>query len=144
MFQVAPFGGSFTGGVRVARGDVNGDGTPDLIVAAGPGGGPRIKVYDGATHAVIYSYYAYTASFTGGVSSLPPTSTATVRRTSSPHSRAAARTFTYFPGRTALLTQFFAYSSSFRGGVSVAGGDIHRQQQSGHQHRRRPGGRPAP
>ncbi len=37
----------FRGGVRVALGDVNGDGLADLAVAAGVGGGPRIAVWDG-------------------------------------------------------------------------------------------------
>ncbi|OWK34712.1 Biofilm-associated protein [Fimbriiglobus ruber] len=39
----------FRGGARVAFGDVNGDGTPDLIVSAGTGGGPRIAIFDGKT-----------------------------------------------------------------------------------------------
>jgi hypothetical protein len=38
---------NFRGGARVAAADVNGDGTPDLIVAAGFGGGPRVSLIDG-------------------------------------------------------------------------------------------------
>lgn len=39
----------FRGGVRPAVGDVNGDGTPDLVVAAGYGGGSRVAIFDGQT-----------------------------------------------------------------------------------------------
>lgn len=63
------FSPNFTGGVRVATGDVNGDGTQDIIAGAGPGGGPHVKVYNGilTNLSLISEFFAYDAGFRGGV-----------------------------------------------------------------------------
>jgi hypothetical protein len=61
----------FTGGVNVACGDLDGDGKAELIVSAGEGGGPHVKVYkfgtDGQFHLAT-EFYAFARNFTGGVS----------------------------------------------------------------------------
>jgi hypothetical protein len=48
LFTVQPFEATFTGGVYVAAGDINGDGKADVIVTPDEGGGPVVAVYDGA------------------------------------------------------------------------------------------------
>ena len=58
---------AFTGGVPVALGDTNGDGVVDLITGAGPGGGPHVRVLDGATNAWQLSFFAYDGSTRTGV-----------------------------------------------------------------------------
>ena len=62
-----PYGPAFTGGARVVTGDVNGDGTDDIIVAPGPGGSPEIKVFDGTNGNTIRDFLAYDPGFLGGV-----------------------------------------------------------------------------
>lgn len=59
--------GDFSGQVRTAVADITGDGVPDIIVGAGPGGSGRICIYDGASGAKVCDFLAYPAEFTGGV-----------------------------------------------------------------------------
>src|SRR4051812_35363901 len=62
---------NFTGGVRVALGDFDGDNDFELVTAAGPGGGPHVIIWhingDGSIGGILDSFFAYDSSFTGGV-----------------------------------------------------------------------------
>ena len=57
----------FRGGIRVAMGDLNGDGVLDIITAPGPGGGPHVVAFDGTNLSMLASFLAYAPTFTGGV-----------------------------------------------------------------------------
>jgi hypothetical protein len=65
---------TFSGGVRVAYGDLNGDGIDELIVSAGTGGASRISIYDGKTvrpqnakpTSIMTDFYAFEPGITNG------------------------------------------------------------------------------
>lgn len=61
-----PWGAGLTTGVRVAAGDVTGDGIPDLMVATGPGDG-RVSVFDGTNAGLIASFAPFGTDFRGGI-----------------------------------------------------------------------------
>ena len=62
-----PFPSGARRGVFVAAGDVNRDAHADVVVGAGAGGAPRVKVYSGADGSLISSFLAFHGSFRGGV-----------------------------------------------------------------------------
>jgi hypothetical protein len=65
-FGITPFGPDYTGGARVIRADVTGDGTPDVIVATAGGVQARVRIWDGATRQLIFDDTPF-GDFTGGL-----------------------------------------------------------------------------
>ena len=125
-FAFFAYSPSFTGGVRVATGDITGDGVDDIITVAGPGGGPHISAFDGVTGENLFSFFAYDPSFTGGlylaVGDVNGDGVADIitgaGEGGGPHVRV-------FNGKDhSIIEEFFAYDSTFRGGVRVGVGDV--------------------
>jgi hypothetical protein len=141
FFAYAP---AFTGGVRVATGDVNGDHTPDIVTGAGPGGGPHVRVFSGADGAELKSFFAYSPAFTGGVyvaaGDLNGDQRADIVTGAGP---GGGPHVSAFDAQThALLHNFFAYDPAFTGGVRVAAGDFDRDGKDDIHTAAGPGGGP--
>jgi hypothetical protein len=130
---------NFRGGVNVAVGDLNGDGTNELITGAGAGGGPHVKAFalnfsgGRATPQEVASFYAYDPSFRGGVSvaagDVNGDGAFDIITGAGPGGGPHVKAFGFgapAPARGALqeLSSFYAYDANFRGGVSVASGNI--------------------
>jgi hypothetical protein len=67
-FVITAYDSSFTGGVNVAVGDVDGDGTADIITGPGAGGGPVINVFSGVDGHKIGSFSIGDVGSRAGVS----------------------------------------------------------------------------
>ncbi|MEY2469375.1 MAG: hypothetical protein QOF21_2073 [Actinomycetota bacterium] len=125
---------AFPGGVRVALGDLDGDGTDEIITGAGPGGGPHVKVFhvgaDGSlTQPFGGGFFAYDAAFAGGVwvgagdvnGDGKDDIITGAGSGGGPHVRA----FSVAAGGVFQeIASFFAYNEAFAGGVTVAAGDM--------------------
>jgi hypothetical protein len=135
-FKPYPLPGNtfFQGGVKVAVGDINNDGVFDVVTAAGQGGGPHVKVFNGvdimngsSNPSVLRDFFAYQPDFLGGVNvavgdvngdGLQDIVTG-AGPGGGPHVVAYSNGF-----QNQQLMNFFPYDINFRGGVNVACGDI--------------------
>ncbi len=130
VFDFLAYAAAFAGGVRVAVGDVDGDGQADVITGPGPGGGPHVRAltWTGSGLASLAEFYAYDPAFTGGVfvaaGDVTGDGAAEIitgpGRGGGPHVRA----LTWTGSGLASLAEFYAYDPAFTGGVFVAAGDV--------------------
>jgi hypothetical protein len=133
----------FSGGVRVAAGDVEGNGGADIIVAPGPGGGPDVKVFDKAGDVMQYAthpglkdgFFAFDPGFTGGVYVTVADTNGDGRDeiivSAGAGGGPGVKVFDslslavqQYPGRPDLTDGFYAYDPSFSGGVRVSAFDV--------------------
>ncbi len=130
--QFMAYDKKFTGGLSVAVGDLNGDGTDEIIVAPLIGGknGSEVRVFD-PQGDMLYSFDAYGKKFNGGVKlavgDLDGDGIAEIitapASAGGPHVRIFSRSGD-------LKGQFMAFDPSFRGGLSIGIGDV---DGDGHQ-----------
>jgi large repetitive protein len=121
-----PYPAGFAGGVRVALGDVNGDGQLDIVTGAGPGGGPHVRVWNGADLTEIWGIFAYDPAFPGGVSVAAGDVTGDGRADIITGAGPGATPWVrVWDGATFLeIASFFAYDPAFAGGVNVTSADV--------------------
>jgi hypothetical protein len=115
----------FKGGVSVALGDIDGDGSLDIVTGAGPGGGPHVRIFSNMGE-LKGQFFAYDEKFKGGVNvALGDTDgdglldiVTGAGPGGGPHVR-------IFSNLGKLKGQFFAYEQDFRGGVKVSVANIY-------------------
>lgn len=122
-----PFGAFHTGGVRVASGDVNGDGTPDLIAGSGPGRPTTIVVYDGFSGGELARFVPFELGFTGGIyvaaGDLDGDGRADIVAT--PDQGGGPRVLVFSGADFGILADFMGIQDdAFRGGARPAIGDV--------------------
>ncbi|QEL17930.1 YDG domain-containing protein [Limnoglobus roseus] len=128
-----PFEASFTGGVFVTLGDLDGDGKADIIVTPDEGGGPRVTVYSGADRRVMANFFGIDdPNFRGGARAAVGDINGDGRLDllvaagfgGGPRVAGydGASVLTGTPVH--LFADFFVFEQSLRNGVYIASGDI--------------------
>ena len=127
LFNFFAFEPTVSGGVTLASGDIDGDLYADIMVGAGPGGGPRIKVFSGKNLTVLRDFFAFEPTFSGGVT----IATGLINSGSQIDILVGAGPgggprLKVFDGATlGVLMDFFVYDAAFRGGINVAAGNLY-------------------
>lgn len=120
------FDQNFEGGAAVALADLGGDGVEEVVVGAGPGGGPEVRIFrsDGS---YINSFYAYSENFDKGISiaagDLDGDGQDEIITGTGHGGGPHVRIFDGY-GSPKFNLGFFAYDYGYHGGVNVAVADV--------------------
>jgi hypothetical protein len=125
---------AFKGGVSVGIGDLDGDGSPDIVTGAGAGGGPHVRVFGfpKGTHSsndgkpsLKWQFFAYDQKFRGGLSvAVADMDGDGSQEIVTGPGFGGGPQVRVFDRAGKLKSQFFAFDSKKRGGVLVSVGDV--------------------
>jgi len=124
LSQFMAFDPSFTGGVNVAVGDMDGDGLLDIVCGAGSGGGPVVTVWH-PEGILLNSFFGFDPGFRGGltvgVGDVTGDGKNDIVAGAGDTGGPMVAVFNLAGRRE---NAFFAYEEGFRGGVNVAVGNV--------------------
>jgi len=127
LFNFFAFEPTFSGGVTLASGDIDGDLYADILVGAGPGGGPRIKVFSGKNLTVLRDFFAFEPTFSGGVTIATGliNSDLQIDILVGAGPGGGPRLKVFDGASLGVVMDFFVYDAAFRGGINVAAGNLY-------------------
>jgi subtilisin family serine protease len=118
---------SWHGGLNLAAGDLDGNGSQEIIVGYGAGQEPRVKIFT-AEGKLVSTFLAYEKNFRGGVkvavANLDGRRNHNKSEIITAPGKGREAQIKIFDSRAVLQKQFLAYGHNWRGGVSLAAGDI--------------------
>lgn len=125
--ELLPYGVDFNGNGSLAAGNFDEDIQSELVIGAGPGGGPHVKVIDTDLKSYLsLGFLVYDDSFKGGIDvaagDIDGDGVDEIITGAGPGGGPHVKAFN--KDGTPANFGFFAYDESFRGGVHVAAGDI--------------------
>jgi ELWxxDGT repeat protein len=133
LFLLNPFEASFTGGVNVAAGDVNGDGKAEIVVSPDEGGGPRVRVFNGGDLTPIADFFGIDdPNFRGGarvaIGDMNGDGKGDLLVVAGygggPRVAGFDGSQLTSKGGPKLFNDFFAFEKTLRNGIHVAAGDV--------------------
>jgi serralysin len=119
-----PYVGGTTAGVRVAAGDVTGDGAPDIVTGLGSGAPSHVKVFSGVDQSEVRSFLAYDGAFSGGVYVAAGDINGDTYGDIITGAGTSATHVKVFSGATNDVMRSFLAYPGVAGGVRVASGDV--------------------
>ena len=117
---------AFRGGVNVTIGDLNGDGTKEIIAGAGVGGGPHVRVFNKDGKVINPGFFAFDPAFRGGVNVAAGdiNGDGIEEIVTGPGKGGSPEIKVYTKDGVLLNSGFFAYDEDSRNGVEVSTSDV--------------------
>jgi hypothetical protein len=123
-FEALAFDGlTAIGGVRVAVGDLTGDGQPDVLAASGNGISTRVRIFNGRTGEAVSDFLPYGTGFTRGAFVAVGDVHANPGNEIIVAPNKGKQPVKVFDAAGGELASFFAFGANFKKGVRVAAGD---------------------
>lgn len=121
-----PFGASFKGGANVALGDLNGDKRQEIIVGAGAGGSPSVRMLSNTCELISTGFSAFSSTLRSGVAVAAGDINGDGKDEiiAVPGPGGAPQVKIFNKNGKLMTPGFFAYSRSDRSGVFITTADI--------------------
>jgi hypothetical protein len=124
--RFAPYTENYKLGINLALGDIESDGSVELVTGTENGGGPQIRIFNKDGNLIHPGFFAYDTAFRGGVNvAIGDLNGDGIKEIiagagvgGGPHVRV------FNKDGNVINPGFFAYDPLFRGGVNVAVGDV--------------------